>query len=250
MRISIVTLFPEFFDSPLSVSIVGRAVDAGLVEIDLVDLRSHGLGPHRQVDDAPFGGGPGMVMMIGPLAAALDPFESSHRVLLTPGGSRLSQDHLDRWADVEHLTLVCGRFEGVDERVAERLIDEQVSLGDFVIAGGEAVATAIVEGVTRLLPGVVGNPESIERESFREGLLEEPQYTRPSEFRGWTVPEILLSGDHARIGEWRRSQQLARTRQRRPDLFAEFVAASGDEYDPAAPDGRPCSSEGTPDEHA
>ena len=215
MRISIVTLFPEFFDSPLSVSIVGRAVDAGLVEIDIVDLRSHGLGPHRQVDDAPFGGGPGMVMMIGPLAAALDPFKSSHRVLLTPGGSRLSQDHLDRWADMEHLTLVCGRFEGVDERVAERLIDEQVSLGDFVIAGGEAVATAIVEGVTRLLPGVVGNPKSIERESFREGLLEEPQYTRPSEFRGWAVPEILLSGDHARIGEWRRSQQLARTRQRR-----------------------------------
>lgn len=250
VRISIVTLFPEFFDSPLSVSIVGRAVDAGLVEIDIVDLRSHGLGPHRQVDDAPFGGGPGMVMMIGPLAAALDPFKSSHRVLLTPGGSRLSQDHLDRWADLEHLTLVCGRFEGVDERVAERLIDEQVSLGDFVIAGGEAVATAIVEGVARLLPGVVGNPKSIERESFREGLLEEPQYTRPSEFRGWTVPEILLSGDHARIGEWRRSQQLARTRQRRPDLFAEFVAASGDEYDPAAPDGRPRSSEGTPDEHA
>ena len=191
-----------------------------------------------------------MVMMIEPLADALDPLESSHRVLLTPGGSRLSQDHLDRWSSVGHLTLVCGRFEGVDERVAERLIDEQVSLGDFVIAGGEAVATAIVEGVARLLPGVVGNPESIERESFRGGLLEEPQYTRPSEFRGWSVPEILLSGDHGRIDEWRRSQQLERTRQRRPDLFAEFVVASGDEYDPAAPDGRRHRSEGIPDEHA
>ena len=250
MRISIVTLFPEFFDSPLRVSIVGRAVDAGLVDIDIVDLRAHGLGPHRQVDDAPFGGGPGMVMMIEPLADALDPLESSHRVLLTPGGSRLSQDHLDRWSSVGHLTLVCGRFEGVDERVAERLIDEQVSLGDFVIAGGEAVATAIVEGVARLLPGVVGNSESIERASFRGGLLEEPQYTRPSEFRGWSVPEILLSGDHGRIDEWRRSQQVERTRQRRPDLFEEFVVASGDEYDPAAPDGRRRSSEGNPDEHA
>ena len=125
-----------------------------------------------------------------------------------------------------------------------------MSLGDFVIAGGEAAAAAIVEGVARLLPGVVGNPESIERESFRDGLLEEPQYTRPADFRGWTVPEVLLSGDHRKIDEWRRSQQLERTRQRRPDLLEEFVVASGDEYDPAAPDGRPRSSEGTPDEHA
>lgn len=250
VRISIVTLFPEFFDSPLGVSIVGRAITAGLIDVDVVDLRAHGLGLHRRVDDAPFGGGPGMVMMIEPLAAALESLAASHRVLLTPGGSRLSQEHLDRWADTEHLTLVCGRFEGVDERVAEHFIDEQVSLGDFVMAGGEAAAAAIVEGVARLSPGVVGNPESIERESFRDGLLEEPQYTRPADFRGWTVPDILLSGNHGGIEEWRRCQRLERTRQRRPDLFEDFVVAAGDEYDSAAPDGRPHTSEGTPDEHA
>jgi len=157
---------------------------------------------------------------------------------------------LNRWAASEHITLVCGRFEGVDERVADHLVDEQVSFGDFVIAGGEAVSVAIVEGVARLLPGVVGNPESIERESFREGLLEEPQFTRPAEFRGWTVPEILLSGDHGKIDEWRRIQQLERTKRRRPDLLEEFVVTTCEEYDPAAPDGRPRTSEGTPDEHA
>ncbi len=250
VHISIVTLFPGFFDSPLEVSIVGRAAASGLIDIEVVDLRSHGLGPHRQVDDAPFGGGPGMVMMIEPLAAALEPLAASHRVLLTPAGSRLSQGHLDWWAGVEHLTLVCGRFEGIDERVAEHLIDEQVSLGDFVMAGGEAAAIAIVEGVARLLPGVVGNAESIKHESFRGGLLEEPQYTRPAEFGDWGVPDILLSGDHGRIGEWRRRQRLERTRLRRPDLLPEFVVEADDEYDPPAPDGRPRDSEGTPDEHA
>ena len=250
VRISIVTLFPAFFDSPLDVSIVGRATAAGLIDIDVVDLRAHGLGKHRQVDDAPFGGGPGMVMMIEPLAATLEPLASSHRVLLSPSGPRLSQEHLDRWSGIAHLTLVCGRFEGVDERVAEHFIDEQVSLGDFVIAGGEAAAVAIVEGVARLLPGVVGNADSTEHESFRDGLLEEPQYTRPADYGGWSVPEILLSGDHGRIDEWRRQQRLERTRQRRPDLLEGFVVTAGEEYDPASPGGRPRTPEGTPDEHA
>jgi tRNA (guanine37-N1)-methyltransferase len=250
MRISIVTLFPEFFDGPLGVSIVGRAIDAGRIEVELVNLRDHGLGPHRQVDDAPFGGGAGMVMMIEPLDAALSPLMDSHRVLLTPGGAPLTQDHLDGFAGLGHLTLVCGRFEGIDERVAEHLVDEQLSLGDFVLAGGEAAALAVVEGVARLVPGVVGNPESTETESFRDGLLEEPQYTRPSEYKGWTVPEILLSGDHGRIAEWRRDRRIERTRQRRPDLYEEFVLGDDAEYDPAAPDGRPRTSEGIPDEHA
>jgi tRNA (guanine37-N1)-methyltransferase len=250
MRFSIVTLFPAFFDGAFGVSIVGRALDAGLVEVDLVDLREHGLGPHRQVDDAPFGGGAGMVMMIEPLDAALAPLSDSHRVLLTPGGTPLTQAHLDRWAGLDHVTLVCGRFEGVDERVAEHLVDEQVSLGDFVLAGGEVAALAIVEGVARLVPGVVGNPDSIESESFRDGLLEEPQYTRPSEYRGWTVPEILLSGDHGRVADWRRDQRIDRTRDRRPDLYEEFVLADDGEYDPASPDGRPRTCEGIPDEHA
>jgi len=174
---------------------------------------------YRQVDDAPFGGGPGMVLMVGPLEDALAPFEDAHRVLLTPTGEPLDQATLDRWATLDHLVLVCGRYEGVDERVAEHLISEEVSLGDFVLAGGEAAALAIVEGVARLLPGALGNDESTTSESFRDGLLEEPHYTRPSDHHGWGVPEVLLSGDHARIEAWRREEREKRTRARRPDLW-------------------------------
>lgn len=219
MKISIVSLFPEYFEVPLNLSVVGRAIEAGILQVSLVDLRSFGQGPHRQVDDAPFGGGPGMVLMIEPLAKALAGVEGSHKVLLTPGGVPLKQSTLDRWATEQHLTLVCGRYEGVDERVADHLIDEEVSIGDFVLAGGEAAALAIVEGVARLLPGVLGNPESAGSESFRHGLLEEPHYTRPAEFRGWSVPEVLLSGNHGKVETWRREQRLRRTRERRPDLL-------------------------------
>lgn len=222
MRFSVVTLFPEFFAGALGVSIVGRAIGEGLIEVDLVDLRSHGLGRHRQVDDSPFGGGPGMVMMVEPIASALEPLAASHRVLLTPVGVPLHQRMLDRWAGLQWLTLVCGRFEGVDERVGEHLVDEQVSLGDFVLAGGEAAAAAVIEGVARLIPGVVGNPGSTEAESFREGLLAESQYTRPAEFRGWKVPDVLLSGDHGKVAEWRHAERLRRTRERRPDLLGDF----------------------------
>ena len=161
-----------------------------------------------------------MVMMVEPLAATLEPLEDTHRVYLTPAGAPLTQATLDRFAGLDALTLVCGRYEGVDERVVEHFIDEEVSLGDFVLAGGEAAALSVIEGVVRLIPGVVGNPESTEAESFRNGLLEEPVYTRPADFRGWTVPEVLLSGDHARIAEWRHRQRLERTRSRRPDLLA------------------------------
>jgi tRNA (guanine37-N1)-methyltransferase len=228
MRIAVITMFPEFFDGPLQVSIVGRAIGDGAVSVEVHDLRRHGLGRHRQLDDAPFGGGPGMVMMIEPLASALDPLADTHRVLLTPAGAPLAQSTLDRWAGLDALTLVCGRFEGVDERVSQHLIDEEVSLGDFVVAGGEVGALAIIEGVVRLLPGVVGNPESTAHESFRhDGLLEEPQYTRPAEFRGWGVPEVLLSGDHGRIDRWRREQRLDRTRRRRPDLLDDFPEQPG-----------------------
>ena len=224
MRISVVTLFPEFFEGALGVSIVGRAISESSLTVDLVNLREHGLGKHRQVDDAPFGGGPGMVMMIEPIAAALEGLADSHRVLLAPTGTPLTQGMLDGWARLSWLTLVCGRFEGVDERVAEHLVHQQVSLGDFVLAGGEAAALAVVEGVARLIRGVVGNPGSTETESFRDGLLEEPQYTRPAEFRGWTVPEVLLSGDHGRVARWRREQRLARTRERRPGLLVDFAS--------------------------
>lgn len=221
MRISIVTIFPDYFDGALEVGMVGRAIEQGALDVDPIDLRRWGTGAHRAVDDAPFGGGPGMVMSPGPLAEALDTVQGSRRVYLTPGGMPLTQRLLDEWAELEHLTLVCGRYEGIDERIVEHMIDQEVSLGDFVLAGGEAAALAVVEGVARLLPEVLGNPESVVTESFRDGQLEEPVYTRPSEFRGWQVPEVLLSGDHGRIDEWRRQQRAERTKQRRPDLLSD-----------------------------
>ncbi|MEA2009460.1 MAG: tRNA (guanosine(37)-N1)-methyltransferase TrmD [Actinomycetota bacterium] len=218
MRINVITIFPEFFSSPLETSLVGKARGDGTLDVVLHDLRDHGKGVHRQIDDAPFGGGAGMVMMVEPLAAALDPLANTHRILFSPGGRPLDQATLDRWATIDELTLVCGRYEGVDERIAEHFIDEEISIGDYVLLGGEVAALAVIEGVTRLLDGVVGNPTSVETESFRDGLLEEPQYTRPAEFRGWDVPEILRSGDHAKIEAWRQEQRRARTKDRRPDL--------------------------------
>ncbi len=219
MKVTVLTIFPDFFESPLGISIVKRAQEIGVLDIEIRDLREYGLGIHRQVDDSPFGGGAGMVMMIGPLHEALSPLADSHRVLMTPAGTPLTQETLDRWATLDHLTLVCGRYEGVDERVADHHIDESVSLADVVLAGGEVAALAIIEGVARLLPDVLGNPVSAEHESFRDGLLEEPQYTRPAEFNGWSVPDVLLSGDHGRIAEWRQEQRIKRTSERRPDLL-------------------------------
>lgn len=214
-------MFPGWFDGPLGVSIVARAIEDGALTVSIHDLREHGLGRHRQLDDSPFGGGPGMVMMVEPLAKALVPLEATHRVLFTPAGRPLTQATLDRWAGTPEITFVCGRYEGVDQRVIDNLIDEEVSLGDYVLAGGEVAAAAAIEGMARLIPGVVGNPESTEKESFRGGLLEEPVYTRPAEFEGWAVPEVLLSGDHARIEAWRAEQRSKRTRERRPDLLGD-----------------------------
>lgn len=219
MRIHVITMFPEYFTGPLQTSIVGRGIEDGALSIDLVDLREHGVGRHRQLDDAPFGGGPGMVMMIEPLASALEPLSDTHRVLFTPSGEPMSQTMLDGWANQDEITFVCGRFEGVDQRVVDKFIDHEVSLGDYVLAGGEVAAAAAIEGVARLLPGVVGNPQSTEKESFRHGLLEEPVYTRPAVFDGMHVPEVLLSGDHGKIADWRAAQRLSRTRERRPDLL-------------------------------
>lgn len=218
MHINIVTLFPEFFESPLKVSLVGRAIADGIVTISFHDPRDHATGPHRQVDDAPYGGGAGMVMMVEPLAATLEPLADTHRVFFTPAGRPLDQDALDRLADMDTITLVCGRYEGIDQRVVDNFIDEEISLGDFVVLGGEVAAATLIEGVTRLLPGVVGNPASTEHESFRAGEIEEPQYTRPASFRGWDVPAILLSGDHGKVAEWRKEQRAKRTAERRPDL--------------------------------
>jgi tRNA (guanine37-N1)-methyltransferase len=225
MLIHIVTIFPDYFDSPLTVSLVGKAIEDGYIDVRIHDLRDHGKGVHRQVDDAPYGGGAGMVMMVEPLARALEPFADTHRVFFTPAGAPLTQATLDRFAAMTAITLVCGRYEGIDERVVEHYIDEEVSLGDFVLLGGEVAASAVIEGVARLLPGVIGNPVSTEHESFRAGELEEPQYTRPARFKGWDVPDVLLSGNHGAIDEWRAGQRRDRTRERRPDLGAN---SSGD----------------------
>lgn len=221
MHIAVITLFPAYFEGPLAVGTIARALAAGALDVELVPLRDYGVGNYRQVDDTPFGGGAGMVLMPGPLTDAIEGREDSQRVLFTPAGRRLDQATLDRWATLDSLTLVCGRYEGVDQRFAEASIDEEVSLGDFVLAGGEAAAVSVIEGVARLLPGVLGNPRSIEIESFRDGLLEEPQYTRPAVFRDRPVPPVLLSGDHGRIAAWRAEQRIARTRSRRPDLLGE-----------------------------
>ena len=221
MQINIVTVFPEYFDSPLSVSLVGKAISDGLIDVVLHDLREYGKGVHRQVDDAPYGGGAGMVMMVEPLARALEPLANTHIIFFTPAGAPLTQSTLDRLATMDDVTFVCGRYEGIDERVVEHFIDEEVSLGDFVLLGGEVAAAAVIEGIARLLPGVVGNPESTEHESFRDDELEEPQYTRPAEYRGWRVPDVLLSGDHGAVDRWRAEQRRKRTRERRPDLGAD-----------------------------
>lgn len=228
MRIAVITLFPEFFEGPLGVGAVAKALRSEALSVELVPLRHYGIGDYRQVDDAPFGGGAGMVLMAGPLTRAIEGREGSHRVLFTPAGCPLSQAILDRWAGLDSLTLVCGRYEGVDERFAEACIDEEISLGDYVLAGGEVAALAVIEGVARLLPGVLGNPRSTEVESFRDGLLEEPQYTRPAVFRDVAVPPVLLSGDHARIAAWRAGQRLERTAARRPDLLAEPTPDRGE----------------------
>ena len=229
MKFSVITMFPEFFDSPLDISLVGRARRAGMLDVDVIGLRQYGLGRHQKLDGAPFGGGPGLVMRIEPLEAALAPLAGTHKVLLSAAGHRLTQAALDRLANQQHVTLVCGRYEGVDERAAQHLMDEELSLGDYVLLGGEVGALAIIEGVVRLLPGVVGNPESVVHESFQDGLVEEPHYTRPAEYRGWEVPEVLLSGHHQRVAEWRRQQREQRTRERRPDLWRELAIEAEDE---------------------
>jgi len=224
VRVDVVTIFPEFFDGPLTASLLGKARHRGLVEVALHDLREHTTDPHRSVDDEPYGGGVGMVMKPEPWFAAVEAiagWERARRILLSPAGRRLDQELAEELAGApQHLILLCGRYEGIDERVAEGLATEELSVGDYVLAGGEAAALVVIEAVTRLLPGVVKEPASVEQESFGPtGLLDYPQYTRPAEFRGMGVPDVLLSGNHAEIEAWRRRQALERTKRRRPDLL-------------------------------
>jgi tRNA (guanine37-N1)-methyltransferase len=224
MRIDVLTLFPEMFEGPLKASILGRAIESGLVEVVLHNIRDYAEDRHHVVDDYPFGGGPGMVMKPEPLFAAVESVAAmdqakAHVVLLTPQGRLLNQAVGDELAEHERLILVCGHYEGVDERVREHLVDDEISIGDYVLSGGELPAMVVIDVVARRLPGALGSEASLEEESHTQGLLEYPQYTRPAEFRGWQVPEVLLSGHHAQVAAWRRRQSVLRTALRRPDLL-------------------------------
>jgi len=222
VRIDIVTIFPGIFESPLRESLLGRAIEAGLLDVRVHDLRDSTTDKHRQVDDESYGGGPGMVLKPEPVFAAVESLGAGERrtLLLSPAGRRLDQDLARELAGEPWLVLICGRYEGVDERVVEGLPAEEVSIGDFVVAGGEVPALVVLEAVTRLVPGVIGREESHEQDSFGdEGMLDHPHYTRPAEFRGMRVPETLLSGDHAEIERWRREAALEKTRRNRPDLL-------------------------------
>jgi tRNA (guanine37-N1)-methyltransferase len=221
LRIDVFTLFPDLVAPWTSASLIGKAGRSGLLDLRVHDLRAGAPDPHRSVDDSPFGGGAGMVLAPEPLFAAVEAIGPPRPLLLLgPGGRRFDQSWAADLATAPGFSLLCGRYEGVDQRVADHLADGELSLGDFVLAGGEAAAVAVIETVARLVPGVLGNDDSALDESFGAGLLEYPQYTRPAVFRGWSVPEVLRSGDHGRVDRWRRAQSLARTRARRPDLIA------------------------------
>lgn len=224
MRFDIFTLFPEMFAGPFASSIIKRAQEMGHVEIALHNIRDYATDKHRMADDMPYGGGGGMVMKPEPIFAAVESVlgdaSGALVILLTPQGRLFTQEMARELAAHDRLLLVCGRYEGVDERVREHLVTDEISIGDYVLSGGEIPAMVIVDAVTRLLPGVLGDPGATHDDSHAAGLLEYPQYTRPSEFRGWNVPEVLLSGNHAGIARWRREQALLRTWKRRPDLLA------------------------------
>jgi tRNA (guanine37-N1)-methyltransferase len=222
MRIDVFTIFPEWFDGPFDASLLGKARAAGRLDLRVHDLREHTTDRHRSVDDTPYGGGAGMVMAPDPIFAAVEAAQPPRPLLLlSAAGERFDHDRATALAASDGFSLLCGRYEGVDQRVADHLCDGELSVGDFVLAGGEAAAAVVVDAVARLLPGVMGNDASGADESFAAGLLEYPQYTRPADFRGNAVPDVLLSGDHARVARWRRAEALRRTLARRPDLLPE-----------------------------
>jgi len=223
VRFDLVTLFPDFFASPLQSGLLAKALTKGIAAVHLTNPRDFTTDKHHRVDDEPYGGGVGMLIKPEPIFAAVESLPILPRreiIFLTPQGEPMHQAMFRDWAaNFQQLVLICGHYEGVDERVVEHLVTREVSLGDFVLTGGEIPALALLNGVVRLLPGTVGKEESLKAESFEAGLLDYPQYTRPAVFRGWPVPEVLLSGHHAEIERWRRQQQLKRTRDRRPDLL-------------------------------
>jgi len=224
-RATVLTIFPEMLPGPLACSLAGKALEAGIWQLETVDIRKFARDKHRSVDDAPFGGGPGMVMRPDVLDAAIGGADGSNPlILLSPRGRPLGQEQVREFAGGSGVTLICGRFEGVDERVIEARGIEEVSLGDFVLSGGEPAAIALIDACVRLLPGVVGGAETLAEESFAEGLLEYPHYTRPQLWQGRAVPEVLVSGDHGRVRAWRRAEAERLTRERRPDLWQRYVA--------------------------
>ncbi|MBS3906622.1 MAG: tRNA (guanosine(37)-N1)-methyltransferase TrmD [Syntrophaceae bacterium] len=232
MRFDILTLFPEMFSSPFQESILAKAIKKGLIEVRTINIRDFALDKHRIVDDAPYGGGQGMVMKVEPIARAIEQVKSEdpsvRTIYLTPEGKPLNQEMVRELSSRSHLILLCGRYEGVDERVRDLFIDEEISIGDYVLTGGELAAMVLIDAVTRLLPGALGSDRSAEEDSFFGSLLEYPQYTRPASFRGYEVPEVLLSGNHHAISLWRRKEALRRTWMRRPDLFSKASLSEED----------------------
>jgi len=230
LRIDLLTIFPDLVTPWTRASLIGRAAQAGLLDLRVHDLRAGAVDVHRSVDDSPFGGGAGMVLAVEPVFRVVEQADPLRPLLLlSPGGRRFDQAWARELASGPGFSLLCGRYEGVDQRVADHLVDGELSIGDFVLAGGEVAALVVVEAVARLVPGVMGNDASAGEESFSGGLLEYPQYTRPAVFRGWEVPEVLRSGDHGRVTRWRRAQAIARTLHRRPDLIAARGGLSQEE---------------------
>ena len=230
MRIDVFTIFPDYLRGGLDASLLEKARAAGVLDVRLHDPRAYTTDPHQSVDDTPFGGGAGMVLRPEPLFDAVEAADPPRPLfLLGPAGRRFDQALARELAETPGFSLLCGRYEGVDERVAEHLCDDELSIGDYVLAGGEAAALVVIEAVARLVPGVLGNEASPADESFEEGLLEYPHYTRPAAFRGWEVPDVLRSGDHARVARWRRAAALDRTRRARPDLVEQRGGLSEDE---------------------
>lgn len=225
MKIDILTLFPKMFQGPFEESIVKRAQEKGLVEIKIYNLRDWAKDKHKSADDRPYGGVVGMVMMVEPIDRALRALkpevksQKSKVILLDPGGTPFTQSKAQKLSGLDHLILIAGHYEGVDQRIKEHLVDEEISIGDYILTGGELPAMVVVDTVVRLIPGVLEKPEATQFESFSESLLEYPQYTRPEDFKGWRVPKILLSGDHKKIEEWRAKKSLERTKKRRPDIL-------------------------------
>jgi tRNA (guanine37-N1)-methyltransferase len=221
VRIDVFTIFPRIVEGPMRESLLGKAIEAGIVDVRVHDIRAFATDKHHQVDDEPYGGGPGMVLKPEPVFAAVESLGKGTKrvIVLSPAGRRLDQALVRELAKEPWLLLISGRYEGVDERVVEGLPAEEVSIGDYVLSGGEIPALVVLEAVTRLIPGVVGKEESLERESFEDGVLDHPHYTRPSEFRGMAVPDVLLSGNHAEVERWRREAAEDKTRRNRPDLL-------------------------------